>query len=296
MCECDALRELRKEYRLVNCMEAQLRGVRPRRAYILSLKYWVLQGWASFVTLCSASQRQARSSAVEPVKRQTKVHRPLWQAPTPSVDQIIIRGTFTIAHRLALYHTTTLSSSMSANPRKKSSPFKSALATSQFTQRMPPRQLLPSTPESQSPSPQQQHQAAPDHPWSVLRPTYRSKDVPPSTSGSPFHRYGHTLSITATGELLFFGGFALGVAHGSPRNDLYVFSMRDRSVTSLKTSGEVPSPRGILASVLVSNVLVIFGGATNIDNCGLPTGPYSDSLYLLSLGTLDFFDVETESS
>ena len=183
---------------------------------------------------------------------------------------------------------------MSFNLLKKFSPTKSesALATSQSTQQLPPRQLLPSTPESQSHSTQQQQQAQPNHPWSVLRPTSRSNDVPPSTSRSPFLRFGHTLSITAAGELLFFGGFA----HGTLRNDLYVFSMQDHSVTSLKTSGEVPSPRFLPAGVLVSNVLLIFGGATNIDNQRFSIGPYGDSLYLLSLGTLNFFDVKTESS
>ena len=177
---------------------------------------------------------------------------------------------------------------MSFNRRKKSSPFKSAPATSQSTQQLPPRQLLPSTPESQSHSSQQQQQAQPNrpnHPWSVLRATSRSKEVPPSTLRSPFDRFGHTLSITAAGELLFFGGDD----HDSlVSNDLYVFSMRDRSVTFLETSGEVPSPRCFPAGVLVSNVLLIFGGATNMDNRSFPTGPYDDSLYLLSLGMLNF--------
>jgi hypothetical protein len=176
---------------------------------------------------------------------------------------------------------------MSANPWKKSSPSKSAPATSQSTQQLPlpPPQLLPSTSESQSHSSQQQQQAQPNHPWSVLLPASHNNDVPSSTSPPPFLRFGHTLSISGAGELLFFGGFA----HGSLRNDLYVFSMRDRSISFLKTSGEVPSPRGILASVLVSNVLLIFGGITNmdVDNRGFLIGPYDDSLYLLSLGTLN---------
>ena len=173
---------------------------------------------------------------------------------------------------------------MSFNRRN---PFNLTPATSQSThwQQLPPRQLA-STPEwaeSQSHSPQQQ-QVQPDHPWSVLRPTNPSLGHP-STSRSPFFRSGHTLSITAAGELLFFGGYA----HYSLHNDLYVFSMRDRSVTFLQTSGDVPSPRSLLVSVLVSNVLLIFGGATNMDNDGFSIGPYSDSLYLLSLGTLNFF-------
>jgi hypothetical protein len=173
---------------------------------------------------------------------------------------------------------------MSSNPRKKSSPSKSAPATvtsvtSRSTQQPPP------TPESQSHPPQQQQQPQPDRPdhlWSVLRPTFRSKDVPPSTSPSPFPRYGHTLSTTAAGELLFFGGFA----HHSLSNDLYVFSPRDCSVTFLKTTGEVPSPRFLSAGVFVNNVLLIFGGATELDSDGYPNG-YDNSLYLLSLGALD---------
>ena len=164
---------------------------------------------------------------------------------------------------------------MSFNLLKKFSPFKSAPATSQS---LPPRQLS-STPKSQSHSPQQQQQAQPNHPWSVLRPTCRSK-----ASRSPFYRYGHTLSITAAGELLFFGGFA----HGTLRNDLYVFSMRDRSVTFLQTSGDVPSPRSLPAGVLVNDVLLILGGVTKFDNSSaVPTLHLDDSLYLLSLGTLN---------
>ncbi|KAF8482629.1 hypothetical protein DFH94DRAFT_373498 [Russula ochroleuca] len=150
---------------------------------------------------------------------------------------------------------------MFSNPWKKSSPSKSAPATSQSTQQQP----------------------QPDHLWSVLRPTFRSKGFPPSTSPSPFSRHSHILSTTAAGELLFFGGRA----HGSLRNDLYVVSTRDYSVTFLKTTGEVPSPRFLSAGVLVNNVLLIFGGATEVDNDGYPTGN-DDSLYLLSLASREW--------
>ena len=169
---------------------------------------------------------------------------------------------------------------MPSDARKKSSPYKSAPATSRSTH----WRQIPSTPESQSHPPKQQQQVQPEHPWSVLRPTYCSKDVPLSTSRSPFLRFGHTLSITTAGELLFFGGYA----HDSLHNDLYAFSMWDRSVTFLQTSGEVPSPCILPAAVLVSDVLLILGGATNMDNDGYSIGPYDDSLYLLSLGTLNF--------
>jgi hypothetical protein len=174
---------------------------------------------------------------------------------------------------------------MPSDARKKSSSYKSAPATSQSThwQKLPSRQI-PSTPESQSHPPKQQQQVQPEHPWSVLRPTYCSKAVPLSTSRSPFLRLGHTLSITTAGELLFFGGHDRDSLH----NDLYAFSMRDRSVTFLQTSGEVPNPRVLPAGVLVSEVLLVFGGAAKFDNRNAPTGPYDNSLYLLSLGTLNF--------
>jgi hypothetical protein len=101
---------------------------------------------------------------------------------------------------------------------------------------------------------------------------------------SPFPRDGHTLSTTATGgELLFFGGYA----RHSLRNELYVFSTRDGSLNLLQTSGEVPSPRFKPAAALVNSILLIWGGVTKFDEQEKPKGPYDDSLYLLSLGTLN---------
>ena len=97
-------------------------------------------------------------------------------------------------------------------------------------------------------------------------------------SPSPFPRYGHTLSMTATaaGELFLFGG----CAHGSPHNDLYVFSTRDFSTTLLPTSGETPSPRRAHGAVLTSTHLLVWGGLTeNVQNPG-----FDDSLYSLNLG------------
>ncbi|KAI0000542.1 galactose oxidase [Russula vinacea] len=57
----------------------------------------------------------------------------------------------------------------------------------------------------------------------------------------------------------------------------------DCSVNFLKTGGEVPSPRFLSAGVLVSNVLLIWGGATKLDDKFRAIGPYDNSLYLLSL-------------
>jgi hypothetical protein len=169
---------------------------------------------------------------------------------------------------------------------KSISPSNSAPANglaSRSTQRLPPHQLL-SSPKSQSHSTQKQ-QRQPDLPWSVLCPTFcHSKDDPRSTLRSPFPRHGHTLCTTAAGELLFFGGYASQCYHPL-RNDLYVFSTRDCSVTLLKTSGEAPSPRTMSTGVLAGDVLLIWGGVTKLDDEGKPKGPYDDSLYLLSLGT-----------
>jgi hypothetical protein len=48
------------------------------------------------------------------------------------------------------------------------------------------------------------------------------------------------------------------------------------------------------AGVLVNHVLLIWGGATKLDDKSYATGPYDDSLYLLSLGTS--FGVKTDPS
>ena len=149
--------------------------------------------------------------------------------------------------------------------------------TSQSFQQLPPRQLpFPFESPLHYPHP------APDHPWSVLRlnPAFLSKNAPPS----PFPRFGHAspATATATGELFVYGG----LAHNAIRDDLYMFSTRDLSTTLLQTSGEFPGPRFRPAAALVSSVLLIWGGVTKFDDKGEPKGPYDDSLYLLSLGTL----------
>ena len=82
-------------------------------AYILSPKYWVLQGWASFLTLCSASQctvpgkkfssraSQASQGSNESASTTCIAHL----ASRNGFANRIIRGTF-MAHYLALYHVT----------------------------------------------------------------------------------------------------------------------------------------------------------------------------------------------
>jgi hypothetical protein len=129
-------------------------------------------------------------------------------------------------------------------------------------------------------SPRGEQQSQPVAPWSA--------HIPPSGQWpSPFPRFGHAISTTATaaGELFLFGGFS----DGRSRGDLYVISTRDLSTTLLKTSGDVPSPRSGHCAVLTSTILLIWGGGENLQHS-------DDSFYLLNLGTSDLFHVKTCSS
>src|SRR6266481_5106866 len=100
-------------------------------------------------------------------------------------------------------------------------------------------------------------------------------------SPSPFPRYDHVLSTTATtaGELFLFGGYA----HGSNRNDLYVFSTEDFSTTLLQTGGETPSPRRGHGAALTRTHLLVWGGLTK----SVLSPGFDDSFYLLNLGMSD---------
>jgi len=119
----------------------------------------------------------------------------------------------------------------------------------------------------------------PVNPWSAHAPQL-------GKSPSPFPRFDHALSTTATatGELILFGGYA----HGSTQNDLYVFSTRDFSTTLLQTSGETPSPRGAHGAALTTTHFLVWGGWTSSENVQTQ-GHDDDSLYLLNLGMSDLF-------
>ena len=118
----------------------------------------------------------------------------------------------------------------------------------------------------------------PVYPWSAHA-------LASGKSPSPFPRYYHTLSTTATatGELFLFGGFA----HSSPHNDLYVFSTRDFSTTLLQTGGETPSPRYAHGAALTSTHLLVWGGLANSNHKNVQNQGHGDSLYLLNLGMSD---------
>ncbi len=126
------------------------------------------------------------------------------------------------------------------------------------------------TPSNSAPAIGLASHSQPVNPWSAHAPLGHSPSL--------FPRFGHTLSTTATptGELFLFGGYA----HGSDRNDLYVFSTRDFSTTLLPTSGEIPGPRQAHGAVLTSTLLLVWGGFTKL---GQDTD-FDDSLYLLNLG------------
>ena len=131
-------------------------------------------------------------------------------------------------------------------------------------------------------SSQQDQQPEPVCTWSAHGP-----QSGPSTS--PFPRYYHALSATATatGELFLFGGYVPSTSSSDPipRNDLYVISTRDFSTTLLQTGGEVPTPRGAHDTALASTNLLIWSGWTEDG----PHGPLDDSLRLLNLGTSYLF-------
>ena len=122
-------------------------------------------------------------------------------------------------------------------------------------------------------------------PGPVLEPvcTWSAHAPQSGSSRSPFPRYDHSLTATATaaGELFLFGG----IVSDDTSSDLYVISTRDFTATLLQTSGEVPTPRAAHGAALTGATLLIYGG-TN-DNSFDLNGPSSDLLCLLNLGTSD---------
>ena len=140
--------------------------------------------------------------------------------------------------------------------------------------------------QSRSRSPQQPQQSQPVYPWSAQTPLFGQWP-------SPFPRYFHALSTTATtaNELFLFGGRT--PPDDRIRNDLYVISTRNFSTTLLQTSGDVPSPRYGHRAVATSTFLLVWGGTTDHNDS---TSSNDDSLYLLNLSTSGIFHVKTCSS
>ena len=111
-----------------------------------------------------------------------------------------------------------------------------------------------------------------------------TRTAPPGTlSPSPFPRYGHAANTTAssTGDVYLFGG----LVRESVKNDLYTVnvsavtqpptkgapgsapgtvSLGGVTATLVQTTGEIPPPRVGHATILVSNVLILWGGDTKV--------------------------------
>jgi Kelch motif/Galactose oxidase, central domain len=176
---------------------------------------------------------------------------------------------------------------MSSSRKKNLSPSDSAPANGLASQSQASQPLqFPTGSHSQShrQSPQQTQQSQPLYPWSAHTP-------PSGQLPSPFPRYLHALptTVTAAGELFLFGGKSDGDNLNRKHNDLYVISTRDFSTTLLQTSGAVPNPRYGHRAVLTSTILLIWGGVTNFNDQVLRLQALDDSLYLLNLGTSDFW-------
>lgn len=137
------------------------------------------------------------------------------------------------------------------------------------------------------------------------------RQAPPgAVSPSPFPRYGHAANQSASvnGEVYLFGG----LVRDSVKNDLYTVHV-DKVVqtpqapppgmppgspsvggginaTLVQTTGEIPPPRVGHATVLVSNVLILWGGDTKIR----ADDKQDEGLYLLNLSTREWTRVKAD--
>ena len=112
--------------------------------------------------------------------------------------------------------------------------------------------------------------------------SWSAHSTPPSARPL-FPRYGHSTTAAAAGELFLFGG----CAHDHTRNDLYVFSTRDFSITQPGSKGETPGPRYGHGVALSGTLLLVWGGWTNFGGKYVQNKGHDDSLYLLNLGMSD---------
>ncbi|PWY97244.1 hypothetical protein BCV70DRAFT_69247 [Testicularia cyperi] len=157
------------------------------------------------------------------------------------------------------------------------------------------------------------------YPWSqkslIMNPPKfldESRQAPPGAlSPFPFPRYGHAVNqaASANGELYLFGG----LVRESVKNDLYTVYVDKlvsqtpnsppgnpassvvnssnqiyASATLVQTTGEIPPPRVGHATVLVSNVLILWGGDTKVR----ADDKQDEGLYLLNLSTREWTRVK----
>ncbi|KAE8221498.1 hypothetical protein CF319_g5154 [Tilletia indica] len=141
-------------------------------------------------------------------------------------------------------------------------------------------------------------------PWSqrplnLLPPRFlddRQQAPPGAGSPSPFPRYGLAVNSAAStsGEVYLFGGLVRELV----KNDLYTLRLdagtagqsTNSSISAelVQTTGEIPPPRVGHATVLVSNVLILWGGDTKVN----VEDTQDAGLYLLNLNTREWTRVK----
>lgn len=113
---------------------------------------------------------------------------------------------------------------------------------------------------------------------------------PKSAGFGPTPRFGHTLSLTADGRLIMFGGCSLVKESGVPRyhNDVRQLDTDTMIWTRPRINGTVPTVRyGHTASVFMGKYIVICGGWGTL---GVQT---SDAINNPDAHTLHCLDTET---
>jgi chromosome segregation ATPase len=132
-----------------------------------------------------------------------------------------------------------------------------------------------------------------------------ARQAPPGAlSPTPFPRYGHAANAfaSANGEVYLFGG----LVRESVKNDLYVVyvdkvaqppsaitgvAAGNVNATLVQTMGEIPPPRVGHATILVANVLILWGGDTKVR----ADDKQDEGLYLLNLSTREWTRVRQSS-
>lgn len=156
-------------------------------------------------------------------------------------------------------------------------------------------------------------------PLSLMPPRFldETRQAPPGAlSPSPFPRYGHAANSMAStnAEVYLFGG----LVRESVKNDLYIINVSGVvssstttspttsansppsniinnggvNATLVQTTGEIPPPRVGHAVVLVSNVLILWGGDTKVR----ADDRQDESLYLLNLSSREWTRVRSQAS
>ncbi|KAG6001376.1 hypothetical protein E4U21_004409 [Claviceps maximensis] len=113
------------------------------------------------------------------------------------------------------------------------------------------------------------------YPWSQRRLAY------PSSSPTPFPRYGAAVNATASkeGDIYMMGGL---INSSTVKGDLWMIEAGGNlACYPLATTAEGPGPRVGHASLLVGNAFIVYGGDTKIEESDV----LDQTLYLLNTST-----------